>query len=190
MIFQEEMNFSKDNHCYKMSTSRRLVTKRHTEITEADLQFYIDVLSKGIRDLVEKGTYSCYDVEIARVETDLRHFFRDDKSILVQCLEKEKEEKEKIVGLVAVREIADNVIFIHQCHSIDTTRAPEIMGELLHCVKNKYPGYSAYGIIHKSHEMLKKFCESFGAKKCELFYLEEHPASTQENGWISWVYHL
>lgn len=189
MIFQKEMNFSKDKHCYKMSTPRRLVTKTYKEITEVDLQFYIDVLSKGIQDLVEKGNYSQCDVEIARVETDLRHFFRDDKSILVQCLEQE-EEKDKIVGLVAVREIADNVIFVHQCHSIDPSRAPEIMGDLLHYVKDKYPGYSAYGIVHKSHEMLKKFCESFGAKKCELFHLEEHPASTQENGWISWIYHL
>lgn len=168
-----------------MSISQDLVAKTHRDITEADLQFYIDILAKGIRILVDNGDYSCYEAEMDRVETDLRHLFRDDKSILIQYLE-----GDEIMGLVAVRELGDKVIFVHQCHPVNPTRAPEIMRKLLFCVKHKYPGYSSYGITHKSNKALEKFCSGFGGKTCDTFRIEEHPASTQENGWVSWMYQL
>ena len=168
-----------------MSTSQKLTTKTHEDITEADLQFYIDILAKGIRILVNKGDYLCYNTEMKRVETNLRHFFRDDKAILIQYLE-----EDEIMGLVGVRKIAEDFIFVHQCHAVENTRAPEIMRKLLLYVKDKYAGYLSYGITHKTNKALEKFCAGFGSKTCDVFHIEEHPASTQENGWVSWIYQL
>ena len=129
--------------------------------------------------------YFDYDEEVVNQEKEFRHFFRDDRAILLKYCEDSSGFPQ---GIATVRKVSDDHIFVYQVLVDDPSRKMEITEILLKHIRVLYPNEISYGLLHKTNEKMKAYLKSIGSTQVEMLFQDEHPSATKDGGFIAFVH--